>query len=123
MSSKANKLVEEIGSMTVLELADLVKAIETTFGVSAAMPVAAAPVAAAAVVEESKSEYKVTLKEVGDKKIDVIKALRKVTDLNLTDAKKAVDEAPTVISEAANKETADKMKEALEAAGAKVELS
>lgn len=124
MSSKANKLVEEIGNMTVLELADLVKAIETTFGVSAAMPVAAAAATvAAAPVEESKSEYKVTLKEVGDKKIDVIKALRKVTDLNLTDAKKAVDEAPSVIAENADKKKAEEMKEALEAAGAKVELS
>jgi large subunit ribosomal protein L7/L12 len=124
MSSKANKLVEEIGSMTVLELADLVKAIETTFGVSAAMPVAAAASnEAAAPVEEAKSEYKVTLKEAGDKKIDVIKALRKVTELNLTDAKKAVDEAPTVIAENADKKKAGEMKEALEAAGAKVELS
>lgn len=124
MSVKANKLIEEIGNMSVLELADLVKALESTFGVSAAMPVAApaAAAAAAAPVAEEKSEYKVTLKDSGDKKIEVIKALRKVTDLNLTDAKKAVEEAPTVIGESVSKDDARKMKEALEAAGAKVEL-
>ena len=125
MSAKAEKLIEEIGNMSVLEVADLVKALEDKFGVSAAMPVAAAPVAAAgdAGAAEEKSEYKVTLKEFGDKKIDVIKALRKVTDLNLSDAKKAVEEAPTVIGEAVSKEDSQKMKEALEAAGAKIELS
>jgi large subunit ribosomal protein L7/L12 len=125
MSANTNKLIEEIGSMSVLELANLVKALEEAFGVSAAMPVAAAAVADAgeAVVAEVKSEFKVTLKEAGDKKIDVIKALRKVTTLNLSDAKKAVEEAPTVIGEAVSKDDAQKMKTELEAAGAKVELS
>lgn len=125
MSAHTNKLIEEIGSMSVLELANLVKALEEAFGVSAAMPVAAAAVADAgeAVVAEVKSEFKVTLKEAGDKKIDVIKALRKVTTLNLSDAKKAVEEAPTVIGEAVSKDDAQKMKTELEAAGAKVELS
>ena len=120
----ANKIIEQVGSMSVLELSDLVKALEDKFGVSAAMPVvaagAAAPVEAAA---EAKSEYKVTLKSFGEKKIDVIKALRKVTDMALADAKKAVEEAPTVIAPSAAKEDADKMKADLEAAGATVELS
>ena len=129
MASKSyEKLVEEIGSMTVLDLADLVKALETKFGVSAAMPAAAAAVAApaaeAAAPKEEKSEYKVTLKEGGSDKIKVIKALRSVvTGLSLTDAKKAVEEAPSVIAEAASKEDANKMKKALEEAGAKVELT
>lgn len=125
MSASTNKLIEEIGSMSVLELANLVKALEEAFGVSAAMQVVAAPAAVAgeAAAVEVKSEFKVTLKDVGEKKIDVIKALRKVTTLNLSDAKKAVDEAPTVIGESVAKEDAQKMKTELEAAGAKVELS
>ena len=122
------KLIEKIGSMTVVELAELVKALEEKFGVSAAMPVAqaAAPVAdgeAGAAKDEEKSEYKVTLKECGPEKIKTIKALRQITTLSLTDAKKAAEEAPTVIAEEAPKEEAKKMKETLEAAGAKVELS
>ena len=121
-------LLDQIGSMTVLELAELVKALEEKFGVSAAMPVAqaAAPAegaGAAKATDEEKSEYKVTLKECGPEKIKTIKALRKVTELSLTDAKKAAEEAPTVISEAAAKDDAKKIKEELEAAGAKVELS
>lgn len=125
MSANTNKLIEEIGSMSVLELANLVKALEEAFGVSASMPAAAAPAADAGetAVAEVKSEFKVVLKEVGEKKIDVIKALRKVTTLNLSDAKKAVDEAPTVIGESVTKDDAQKMKTELEAAGAKVELS
>ena len=127
MSANTNKFIEEIGSMSVLELANLVKALEEAFGVSASMPAmaSAAPAAEAgeAAVSEVKSEFKVTLKEVGDKKIDVIKALRKVTTLNLSDAKKAVDEAPTVIGESVAKDDAQKMKTELEAAGAKIELS
>ncbi|HSW73654.1 MAG TPA: 50S ribosomal protein L7/L12 [Candidatus Limnocylindria bacterium] len=120
-----DKLIEEIGSMTVLELADFVKALEDKFGVSAAMPMAAAPAAAAAPVAaaEEKSKYKVTLQDGGADKIKTIKALKSVTSLNLTEAKKAVDEAPTVIAEEASKDDAKKMKEALEAAGAKVQLS
>lgn len=123
------KLIEQISGLTVIELADLVKALETKFGVSAAMPTAsaaAAPAAAAAPVAEEKSEYKVTLKDAGDdsKKIAIIKALRKVVPaLNLTDAKKMVESAPAVVLEAASKDDAKKIKEELEAAGAKVELS
>lgn len=122
------KLIEDISGLTVLQLADLVKALEDKFGVSAAMPAAAAaPVAAAAApVAEEKAEYKVTLKDAGDdsKKIAIIKALRKVVPaLNLTDAKKMVESAPAVILEVASKDDAKKIKEEVEAAGAKVELS
>ena len=123
-SNSFEKLIDEIGKMSVLDLADFVKALEDKFGVSAAMPVAAAaaPVAAAAEKEE-KSEYKVTLKEAGPEKIKNIKALRKVTQLSLSDAKKAVEEAPSVIGEAVPAEDAEKMKKELETVGAKVELS
>ena len=119
-----DKLVEEIGNMSVIQVADLVKALEDKFGVSAAMPTAAAATAAAApAVAEEKSEYKVTLKQGGPEKIKTIKALRQVTELTLTDAKKAVEDAPTVIAESASKDDAKKMKETLEGIGAKVELS
>ena len=123
---EGEKLIEEISVLTVIELADLVKALEDKFGVSAAMPVAAAPAAAgeAAAVVEEKSEYKVTLKEGGPEKIKTIKALRQaVANLSLSDAKKAVEEAPTVLVEAAPKEDAEKIKKVLEDAGAKVELA
>lgn len=128
MASKSfEKLVQEIGGMTVLELSDFVKELETTFGVSAAMPtMAAAPVAAAAApaAAEEKSSYKVTLQDGGSDKIKVIKALRQVApQLSLGDAKKAVEEAPSVIAESASKDDAKKMKETLEAAGAKVQLA
>lgn len=125
--AKQEQLIQDIGNMTVLELAELVKALETKFGVSAAMPVAAGPAAAAPEAggkkEEEKSEYKVELTESGADKIKIIKALRSVTTLGLTEAKKAVEEAPSVIAEAASKDDAKKIKEALEAAGAKVKLS
>lgn len=129
MAAKSfDKLIEEIGNMSVLDLADLVKELEEKFGVSAAMPtMAAGPAAPAAGADQSaqeeKSEYKVTLQEGGSEKIKTIKALRQVTTLSLIDAKKAVEEAPTVLAESASKEDAQKMKEALEAAGAKVQLS
>lgn len=120
-------LLDEIGNMSVIELSDFVKAIEEKFDVSAAMPVAAAGVApAAGQAEEAaaeKAEYKVTLEKGGSEKIKVIKALRQVTSLSLTDAKKAFEEAPSVIAEAAPKDDAAKMKETLEAAGATVVLS
>jgi len=120
------QILEAISGMSVLELADLVKDIEEAFGVSAAMPMAVAAPAGAAVAEqaEEKSEYKVTLENGGAEKIKSIKALRAVMpELNLTDAKKAVEEAPSVLTEAAPKDLAKKIKEALEAAGAKVTLS
>ena len=122
-----NKLVDEIGAMSVMELADFVKMLEEKFGVSGAMPtMAAAPAAAAAPTAqaEEKSEYKVTLENGGAEKIKTIKALRAVvSDLNLTDAKKMVEEAPQVIKESAPKDLAMKIKAELEAAGAKVKLS
>jgi large subunit ribosomal protein L7/L12 len=126
MALSREDLIKEIGGMTVLELSELVKSLEEEFGVSAAMPVAAAPAQADAgqgQAEEEKSEYKVELTEGGSEKIKTIKALRQVTSLGLTDAKKAVEQAPTVIAESASKEDAQKMKETLEAAGAKVKLS
>lgn len=126
-SKNIEKVVEIIDSMPMLEIADLVKTLEEKYGVSSAMPMAAAaPVAAAAAapVEEAKSQYKVTLAESGPDKVKSIKALRQaVPALNLTDAKKAVEEAPTVIAEAAPKEEAEKMKKILEEAGAKVQLA
>jgi large subunit ribosomal protein L7/L12 len=128
MASKSyEKMIEEIGNMSVLELADLVKALEEKFGVSAAMPVAAAAAPAAgagAEAAEEKSSYKVTLKDAGSEKIKVIKALRSVLpSLSLSDAKKTAEDAPVVIAESASKDDAAKMKEELEKVGAKVELS
>jgi len=127
MASKSfDKLLEEIGNMSVLDLSEFVKALEEKFGVSAAMPAAAAPAATAAPTEEKaeeKAEYKVTLKKAGPEKIKNIKAVRSVTSLGLGDAKKAVEEAPTVLGEAVPKDDAMKMKKELEAVGAQVELS
>ncbi len=121
----SSKIVDEISKMSVMDLAELVKEIEEKFGVSAAAPVAAAPAAGAApaAAAEEKTEFKVTLKEAGSEKIKVIKALRAVTSLALGDAKKAVEDAPYVVADAASKEDANKMKKTLEDAGAKVELS
>ncbi|MBE5756816.1 MAG: 50S ribosomal protein L7/L12 [Clostridiales bacterium] len=117
------KMIEEIKSMTVLELNDLVKAIETEFGVSAAAPVAVAagPVADAGAPAEEKTEFKVTLKEVGAKKIDVIKAVREFTGLGLVEAKNLV-ESLGVIKENATKEEADKMAEKFKEIGAAVAI-
>ena len=121
-----DKLIDDIGNMSVIELSDLVKALEDKFGVSAAMPVAAAgaaPAAGGEAAAEEKTDFKVTLEVGGPEKIKTIKALRQVTDLSLGDAKKAVEEAPTVIAESAAKDDAKKMKETLEGAGAKVTLA
>lgn len=127
MATKSyEKMLEDIGNMSVIELADFVKSLEEKFGVTAAMPVAAsaAPEAQAAPAAEEKSAYKVTLKEAGAEKIKNIKALRQVVSgLSLSDAKKAVEEAPTVLVESAPKEDAEKIKKELEAVGAKVELA
>ncbi|MCB9492950.1 MAG: 50S ribosomal protein L7/L12 [Epsilonproteobacteria bacterium] len=126
-STKVTGLIEEISKLTVVELAELVKSLEDTFGVSAAAPVAvAAPVAAGAAegaAAEEKTEFKVTLKDVGSEKIKVIKALRSITSLSLGDAKAAVEGVPYVVAETAPKEEAQKMKAALEEVGAKVDLS
>ena len=129
MAAKSyEKFIDEIGNMTVLELADLVKALESKFGISAAMPMAAAAPASAAAdaapAAAEKSEYKVTLKDAGAEKIKVIKALREVIpNLTLSDAKKLTEETPAVIAEAVSKVEAEKMKKKLEEVGAKVELA
>lgn len=129
MAANNDKLIEQIGNMSVLELSQLVKDLKEKFDISD-MPMMAAPAAApaasgeAVAAAEEKSEYKVTLKDGGPEKIKSIKALRSVVPtLSLGDAKKAVEEAPSVISEKASKDDAKKIKEAMEAAGAKVELS
>ena len=116
------KFVEEIKSMTVLELNELVKAIEEEFGVSAAAPVMVAGAGAAAPAEEEKDEFDVILSAVGDKKIQVIKAVRAITSLGLAEAKALVDGAPKAVLEKAKKEDAEKAKSQLEEAGATVEL-
>ena len=123
-TSNIDQMVEQVSKMSLLEVAELVKALENKFGVSAAAPVAAAaaPAADAAPAEE-KTEFKVTLKDLGSEKIKVIKALRAVTSLTLKEAKDLAESAPSVVSESAAKDDAKKMKDALEAAGAKVELS
>lgn len=127
MTAKSQELLKQIGSLTLMEAAELVKAMEAEFGISAAAPVAvaaAAPAAAAAApVAEAKAEYKVTLSDGGAKKIDVIKIVKAKTGLGLTEAKKAVDNAPTVLAEAMPKDEAQKLKAEIEAAGGKVELA
>ena len=121
-----NKIIEDVKALTVIELNNLVKALEEEFGVSAAAPMAvagaAAPDAAAAPVEE-KTEFDVILKAVGGNKIAVIKAVREaVPGLGLVDAKGMVDGAPKAIKEAVSKETAEAIAEKLKAAGAEVEI-
>ncbi len=122
-TEKVTNLVEEVKALTVLELSELVKALEEEFGVSAAAPVAmmAGP-AAAAPAEEEKTEFTPTLTEIGGNKIAVIKAVREVTGLGLKEAKELVDGAPKAIKENVSKEEAESIKEKVEAAGAKVEL-
>lgn len=118
-----NKFIEEIKGMTVLELSELVKAIEEEFGVSAAATaVAMGPVAAGPAAEEEKSEFDVILASVGERKMDVIKVVKTVTGLGLKESKDLVDNAPKPVKEGASKADADSIKEQLEAAGATVEL-
>lgn len=123
MSDKVAKMIEDVKSLTVLELSELVKALEEEFGVSAAAPVAvaAAPAAAAAPAEE-KTEFDVVLKSIGPTKIQVIKAVREITGLGLKDAKDLVDAAPKTIKEGVSKDDAETMKKKLTDAGAEVEL-
>jgi large subunit ribosomal protein L7/L12 len=120
------KLLETFEEMSVLELSEFLSAFEEKFDVTAAAPVAvaAAPVAgdAGAAAEEEQDEFDVVLTGAGDKKIQVIKEVRSLTSLGLKEAKALVDDAPSPIIEGADKETAEKAKEALEAAGASVEL-
>src|SRR5210317_789148 len=122
LSENANKVLELIEGMSILEAADLVKAMEDKFGVSAAAPVAAAAAPAAAAVEEVKDEFDVVLTGVGDKKIQVIKVVRAITGLGLKEAKDLVDGTPNTVKEAAGKEEAEGIKTQLEEAGASVEL-
>jgi large subunit ribosomal protein L7/L12 len=117
------KFIEDIKSMTVVELNELVKAIEEEFGVSAAAMAVAAPAAgAAAPAEEEKSEFNVVLKEVGANKIAVIKVVREITGLGLAESKAMVDNAPSTIKEGVAKEAADEMAAKFKEAGATVEL-
>ena len=121
---KIEKLIAEIETLTVLELADLVKAIEEKFGVSAAAAaVVAMPGATAGAAAEEKSEFNVVLKDAGANKINVIKVVREITGLGLKEAKELVDGAPKTVKEAAPKADAEAMKAKLEEAGATVELA
>ena len=116
------KFVEEIKGLTVMELADLVKAIEEEFGVSAAAPVMVAGPAAGAAAAEEKSEFDVVLAEAGASKMGVIKLVKEITGLGLKEAKELVDNAPKAIKEGVSKADAEDIKKKLEDAGAKVEL-
>jgi large subunit ribosomal protein L7/L12 len=121
----ADELLDAFKEMTLVELSDFVKKFEDEFDVEAAAPVAAAaaaPAAGAAAAEEEKTEFDVVLASVGDKKIQVIKAVRAITSLGLKEAKDLVDGAPKAVLEGAKKEDADKAKAALEEAGATVEV-
>ena len=117
------KIAEELGQLTVLEAAELVKKLEEVWGVSAAAPVAAAAAPVAAEAVEEKTEFDVILADFGSNKIAVIKAVREVVSgLGLADAKKLVESAPTPVIEGATKEAAEEAKKKLEEAGAKIEL-
>jgi large subunit ribosomal protein L7/L12 len=120
MSLTNDQIIEAIGEKSVLEIVELIKAMEEKFGVSAAAA-SAGPAAVAAVVEE-QTEFNVMLLEAGEKKVNVIKAVRELTGLGLKEAKAVVDGAPAMVLEAVSKDAGDKAKATLEEAGAKVEL-
>ena len=123
-SEKIAQLIEEVKVLSVLELSELVHALEEEFGVSAAAAVAAAPAAgvAAGAAADEKSEFDVVLAEVGASKMGVIKIVKEITGLGLKEAKELVDNAPKAIKEGVGKDEAEEMKKKLEEAGAKVEL-
>ena len=123
-SEKIMNIVEEVKSLTLLELAELVKAVEEEFGVSAAAPVGVVAVAgaAAAPAAEEKTEFDVVLKSFGAKKLDVIKAVREITGLGLKEAKEMVEGAPKTVKEGVSKDEAESLKKTLEEAGAEVEV-
>ena len=122
-SEKITAIIEELKTLTVLELSELVKAVEEEFGVSAAAAVAvAAPAAGGAAAAEEKTEFDVILKEAGAEKIKVIKAVREITGLGLAEAKALVDGAPKTLKEAASKDEAESIKAKLAEVGATVEL-
>ncbi len=124
MSEKVEALVEQIGALSLIEAAELKSALEEKFGVSAAAPVmvAGAAPAADAPAEEEKTEFGVELTEIGDKKLNVIKAVRVITSLGLKEAKELVEGAPQMVKEDIQKEEAEEIKKKLEEAGAKVTL-
>ena len=122
-SEKITNILEEIKSLTILELNDLVKAVEEEFGVSAAAPVGVVAAAgAAAPAAEEKTEFDVILANFGAKKLDVIKAVREITGLGLKDAKDLVEGAPKTVKEGVSKDEAESLKKTLEEAGAEVEV-
>ena len=121
-SEKITAMIEEVKTLTVLELAELVHALEEEFGVSAAAAAVAAPAAGAAVAEEEKTEFDVVLKSAGANKIAVIKVVRGLTGLGLKEAKELVDGAPKTLKEAVAKEEAEKIVAELKEAGAEAEL-
>ena len=121
-SEKITAIIEELKGLTVLELSELVHAVEDEFGVSAAAAVAVAGPVEAAAAEAEQTEFDVILKAPGGNKIAVIKAVREITGLGLKEAKALVDGAPKTVKEQASKEDAESMKEKLEEAGAEVEL-
>ena len=124
MATTKEEILEAISEMSVMDVVDLVKLMEEKFGVTAAAPVAAAAPAAGgeAAAAEEQSEFEIFLADVGEKKIDVIKAVRAITGLGLKEAKAIVDGAPSSVKEGANKDEAEQAKSQLEEAGAKVEL-
>ena len=122
MAVDLDKIVEELSKLTVMEAAELSKKLEEHWGVSAAAPVAMVAAAPGAAASEEKTEFDVVLTDAGASKIGVIKVVREITGLGLTEAKALVESAPKAIKEAVSKEDAQKFKEKLEAAGAKVEL-
>ncbi len=121
-TEKTTALLEEIKSLTILEMADLVKALEEEFGVSAAAPVAVAGGAVAAPAAEEKTEFDVVLKSAGASKLNVIKVVREITGLGLKDAKDLVEAAPKELKTGVSKDEAEALKTQLEAAGAEVEI-
>ena len=124
MAVSKEDILETLSNMTVMEVVDLISAMEEKFGVSAAAAVAAAPAAGAAAAEavEEKDEFEVVLSSFGDKKVAVIKAVRTITGLGLKEAKDMVESAPTSVKEGASKDEAEELKKQLEEAGATVEL-
>ena len=121
-SEKVTAMIEEVKALTVLELSELVHALEETFGVSAAAAAVAAPAAGAAAAVEEKTEFDVVMTDFGAEKIKVIKEVRGITGLGLAEAKAMVEGIPAKIKEGASKEEAEEIKAKLEAVGAKVEL-
>ena len=121
-SEKITAMIEEVKTLTVLELAELVHALEEEFGVSAAVAAVAAPAAGAAAAEEEKTEFDVVLKSAGANKIAVIKVVRAVTGLGLKEAKELVDGAPKNLKEGISKDDAEKLAAELKEAGAEVEI-